>query len=601
MPRLRLVLLAAAAMLLLSAAPAWGYSRPSAVVYNTTLSTPHFVVHYTSDPTHAEHLDQTIAGEVGAYAERAYALFVSQWGYPAPADDGDGKTDLYVVDLTSATSGTYQLTLPDNESNLQSTAFVELDYSQGLTPQAIAHAVFDAIGLGVWNPSNRSLLEGAAEWGAFAVNQYAGATANVGGLDVSLDCNDPTDFNATVVDDGHGCGHVGTGFVNSATDNAREIGSARWPFFEYLSERYGTGAMLSIMQSGLASGLRTTSPASLLDTFLASKGTSLTSFYDDWTLAAMTGAFTPVPLQTLTPVAYQSVLTGTLASLNVGRDPLLAPLTTGAIPTIVVPVDHLGVRYLAFTKGDGVDTGPCFAASLTVTVTLPGGVSAKPYFQWGERNALGKLVQSAIPLSVNGTTASATVPWDTCKWQNTVGLLSLANDSLTADSLDFTVSGSITIDTSTVGAGSSAPPQVAMPGTVVAAPTQDVVPTIDLLGPAVIHVDGNDTGVRVVLDSSGPGKVQVSLGTISLGTFNLRAGTNVVDVALSGPAEQALVGARTAGMTMTLTPLALPGGAGPSVGCTVVLDPLTVTTTKTKAKAKTKAKVKRHVVKRRAR
>jgi hypothetical protein len=185
-----------------------------------------------------------------------------------------------------------------------------------------------------------------------------------------------------------------------------------------------------------------------------------------------------------------------------------------------------------------------------------------------------------------------------------VGYLSLANDSLSADALDFEVEGTLTIDTSTVGAGASAPPQVAMPGTTVAAPTQDVVPSIELLGPGTIHLDGTDTELRLVIGSSGPGRVQVTLGTISLGSFNLGAGTNVVHVGVSGPAEQALVAARTSGLTLTLTPLALPGGAGSSIGCTVVLDPLTSATTastskahaRTKAKTKRRAASKRHVV-----
>jgi hypothetical protein len=599
MPRLRLFLLAAAAMLALTAAPAYAAVRPAGLA--ETLSTPHFVIHYSTLESNAYHIDQTVAGNLGAYAERAYNQFVSQWGYPAPADDGDGKTDIYVIDLLSSTSGHASLTLPDNDTGVTSSAFIELDYSLGLTPHAVAHAVFDAIGLGVWNATNRSFLEGAADWAAYALSGYAGfGENNTGGFDASLDCYDPS---APFI--GHNCGHV----ANDATDNAfkydeGEIGSARWPFFEYLSERYGVKSMLTVMQNGGASASQATSPAALLDAFLVTKGTSLSSFYDDWTLAAMTGAYSAVPLQSFAPTPYTSVLTGSLASLNVGSNPLLPPITTGAIPSSLVPVDHLGVRYVALVKGDGVSTGPCFAASLALKVTLPAGVTSKPYFQWTERNALGKLVQSAIALSVSGNVATATVPWDTCTWSGPVGYLSLANDSLSADALDFEVEGTLTIDTSTVGAGASAPPQVAMPGTTVAAPTQDVVPSIELLGPGTIHLDGTDTELRLVIGSSGPGRVQVTLGTISLGSFNLGAGTNVVHVGVSGPAEQALVAARTSGLTLTLTPLALPGGAGSSIGCTVVLDPLTSATTastskahaRTKAKTKRRAASKRHVV-----
>jgi hypothetical protein len=52
-----------------------------------TVTTAHFVVHYASAT-----VSSAQAKQVGTDAERAYSLYVGQWGYPPPVDDGDGHT-----------------------------------------------------------------------------------------------------------------------------------------------------------------------------------------------------------------------------------------------------------------------------------------------------------------------------------------------------------------------------------------------------------------------------------------------------------------------------------------------------------------------------
>src|SRR6266576_5694475 len=115
----RFVLLAAVAVgSAVLAGPAFG-ARP---VLPFTLDTPHFVVHYQSDlqspGTPSWAITQTTAGDIGAVAERAYNAEIVTDGFPAPVDDGDGKTDIYVADL-SATSA-LGLTIPDNPAGLTS-------------------------------------------------------------------------------------------------------------------------------------------------------------------------------------------------------------------------------------------------------------------------------------------------------------------------------------------------------------------------------------------------------------------------------------------------------------------------------------------------
>src|SRR5579864_5373476 len=75
------------------------------------ITTTHFVVHYYTDPNLPDYSTETRAGDVAAYAERAYALEAS-WGYPMPLDDGDGHIDIYLTDL-SAMKGVIGYAEPD--------------------------------------------------------------------------------------------------------------------------------------------------------------------------------------------------------------------------------------------------------------------------------------------------------------------------------------------------------------------------------------------------------------------------------------------------------------------------------------------------------
>ena len=48
-----------------------------------TMLTPHFAIHYTTDPASAAYITQQQVTDIAGWAERAYALYAS-WGYPAP-------------------------------------------------------------------------------------------------------------------------------------------------------------------------------------------------------------------------------------------------------------------------------------------------------------------------------------------------------------------------------------------------------------------------------------------------------------------------------------------------------------------------------------
>jgi hypothetical protein len=100
-------------------------ARPNPALYPETLTTPHFAIHFTGDlPVNPERITFQIAGDLAANAERAYSTLVSDWGYPAPLDDGDGRTDIWVQDLS--TLGALGLAAQDAPGNT-GTGWITLD------------------------------------------------------------------------------------------------------------------------------------------------------------------------------------------------------------------------------------------------------------------------------------------------------------------------------------------------------------------------------------------------------------------------------------------------------------------------------------------
>ena len=130
----------------------------------------------------------------------------------------------------------------------------------------------------------------------------------------------------------------------------------------------------------------------------------------------------------------------------------------------------------------------------------------------------------AIPLALSGSTASLSVPWDTCSWSD-VGLVSLPNPSVNVDAALFTVSGSITVDKKTL-ATSTPPPAGTYTGPTVPSLTGEEPPSIAVYGPETLRVSKKKRVVRLVVFSSGTGKLDGRLGSLSLGTRVLRTGNN---------------------------------------------------------------------------
>jgi hypothetical protein len=512
------------------AGPAFGaFARPGGLP--NTLGTPHFLVHYQSDPATDYKITQTQAGDVAALAERAYATELAD-GYAAPLSDGvlggDSRTDIYVGDLSSF-PGTLGLTEWDANTP-QTSAFIILAGAKAtaalaLDQHTIAHELFHVLQLSVWLPSQVSdfwLLEGSAEWMGYRANAYrSDHPLDFGPPDMALDCRDPIS------------GHVMCDLLDSYQNN----GYSRWPFFEYLTEQYGTSFVDDIFAQGAAGAPTATSA---LANALAAKGTTLADAYNAWTTFDLASLYTVPALQGRTPARYGgAIATGA---------------KTASLATTMVPVNHLSTRILEFDRGDGDDSHACFAATLSLTVTIPAGTQSKPVFWW---NAGGS---APIQLSTSGNTAVGAIPWDTCKWPANAGYLALPNASQNVDAADFAVSGSLTVDTSNPTSVIAPPAQLPTLTPVVPVSSLEVAPLVDVAGSELLRLAAGEHMIRLLVESSGDGKLHAMLGGVDLGSPTLRAGNNDVRLALPASALSALRRAAAATKSvLTLTAISPEG------------------------------------------
>jgi hypothetical protein len=536
-----LVVLAAGSAVL--AGPAFG-ARPAALP--STLGSTHFLVHYQSDlinnPTYA--ITQTMAGDIAALAERAYSSELAD-GYPAPVTDGalggDGRIDIYVQDLSA--SGALALTVPDNPAGATSSSYIILDGTQAelsLTQHVIAHELFHTIQLSIWQPAQPSdywLLEGSAEWMGYRADNYNLAFGNgafFGPPDMSLDCRDP----------------LGTNMCDLA-DNYANNGYSRWRFFEYLTEKYGASFVQDLFAQGAGGA---PSAIAAVSAALAAKGTTLADAYDAWTQADLVGGYSVSALQGIAPTVYGNWQTGTKG---------------GNIGTFLVPVNHLSTRTIEFTRGDGDASHICYSATLSLTVAMPAGTLSKPVFWW---NASG---YAPVPLTVNGNTATAAIPWDTCTYASTRGYLALPNASTAVDAADFSVKATLAVDPTKQATPVNPPNPVGTATPVIQVGSADVAPTLSLFGPEILKLSSADTVLRLIVESNNQGAVQAKLGSVSLGTLPVRAGNNDLRFKLPAGMLKALRRAASATNVLTLTPTSPNGSTvGQSVTRTVnVLTP----------------------------
>jgi hypothetical protein len=284
---------------------------------------------------------------------------------------------------------------------------------------------------------------------------------------------------------------------------------------------------------------------------IAAKGSSLASQFNTYAADLMTGNFGVPGLAAVRPTPDTNIGTGTAAA---------------TLPAFkVTPENHLSARYVTFQRG-GDGSNACFASALSIKVDIPAGTSSQPYFYW---DVPGSTPQA---LSVSGSTASITVPWDTCDWGTARGWLSIPNASTAVDGATFTVSSSVTVDTNTPATAGTVPDPATVWGTTVPVPTADVPPSIDVFGPELLRLSAKAPTIRLIIDSSGPGIVNATLGSAVLGSYSLRAGNNDVRFTVPKALLTSIRRSASAANLLTLTPMSPTGAlAGLAVTRQVVI------------------------------
>jgi hypothetical protein len=528
------------AVLLCALAGAFGAARAQAAplrpVLANSLTTQHFVIHYTKT--------ERQAGDLAALAERAYALETG-WGFAAPPDDGDGHIDLYVVDL-SGTPGVLGAALQDNPGVPGTSGSIDIDEAAAVADDAfvtVAHELFHLIQFRYWTPgaSDSWLLEAEAEWLGFKAGGYSTIAGTTGPPDLSLDC-------------------AGT---KCSTSQYETGGYSRWNFLEYLAQRFGTTFAIDVATQAQSAG----SAFGGLTAAIAAKGTTLTTVYNDFTSRWMAGGWGIDALDSEVPDHYATIQTG---------------LDTGDLPVLTVPVNHMATRYVVLNRGDGAGDHPCFAATLTLTVTLPGNVgTSRPAFFWDVKGS------SPVALSVNGSTATATVPWDTCAWPAHSGHLSLPNPTTNVDAADFKVAVHLTVDPNTPAAPTAPPDPQTVYGGVTPVDSAQVPPTITLLAPQMLKVSVAKPTIKLVAQSNGDGALHATIGSVDLGTQAVRAGNNALVFTVPASLLSTLRRFAAAGNLLTLTPVSPSGTVtGNAVTRTIVFQAAPKPAAKPKPKKK---------------
>jgi hypothetical protein len=482
---------------------------PCSPAQPASLSSAHFTVTYNDDPANAGAgpvITQQTAGRLLADAEQAYNAMTGM-GFPAPLTIA-GKTWFHVIDLTTYSLSSYN-------------CLGESDFDAGTlaTPEQAAYSasfdVFEQIESN-YGVLNDWFVQGAASWAAWKSLGYpASSTVELGPWEMSLDCD-------VVSLTSQGCG--GDGYTN--------LGLSRWPFYEYLSERFGNAFMTEVLNDAISAGDGLTG----LQNALVAHGTTLAAEYNLFAARVVKGGWNAQPLNLVSAPVSATIQTGIL---------------TGDLPTQTFGVDHLATRVIQIDRGDGSAAHACYTATLGITVTLPAGVSSAPVFIWKVPGT------ASVPLSVSGNTATGSIPWDTCKW-SAHGYLSLPNGTTTVNAALFKVA--VHLDVSSTEVTTKPPIAPANPyGPATDVGSLQVAPLITVLGPLAMHLVSTATRLQLVVEASAQGAVHASLGSTDLGQTGIVPGENVLTFDLPPGALRALRTTSLASNVLTLTPASQDG------------------------------------------
>lgn len=361
-----------------------------------TATSQNFAVHYTTAAGDPNAIAPEAAQGLLANAERALADSRSRLGLPPPADDGDGRSDIYVYNANRrGERGTWRADSPAD----QTSGWI------GIPPDAtdivtVTHQVVHLQQLAIYRPAGSVLAEGSAAWAP--LHLYAG---EVGRL---------PDHARFFPDDPLDC--------ESASRCARP-GHGAWLFFQHLAERHGSQIVRALYDRSRALGSVDHRPhfREALEGALAARQTTIAQTFADFTAANLVGGYE---------------LTG-LARRRYGATEPLADLATGTrtrrFRARVVKLDHLSAAFVRLRSGSDVRrSGPRRCHRATLRLSLKGPADLETSLHWAQfRPRRG----TARPLTLVRGRATAEVPWSTCGGRE-VGV-ALHNPSSTADARRF--------------------------------------------------------------------------------------------------------------------------------------------------------------------
>jgi hypothetical protein len=484
---------------------------PCSPVQPQAIASAHFQITFNDDPSNAAAgpvITARDASSVLAAAEQAYNAFTAM-GFPPPVSVG-GKTQIHVLDLGSFDLASYNCS-------------GDIDFDSGTisdSSQMAYSAAFDVFEEIEWTYGTPDgwLMQGAAAWGGWQSLGYpAHSTAPLGPWEMSLDCDSTASLTSLLCDP--------EGYIDD--------GESRWPFYEYLAERFGVGFMKEVLQDTVAAG---GDGLTGLQTALAAHGSTLSSEYNLFSARVVKGGWSAQPLNLVSAPASTTIQTGAV---------------TADLPTQTFGVDHLATRVIQIDRGDGSGAHACYTATLGITVTLPAGVSSAPVFIWKVPGT------ASVPLNVSGNTATASIPWDTCKW-SAHGYLSLPNATTTVNAALFKVAFHLDVGSTEVTTKPpTAPANPYGPATDVG--SVQVAPLITVFGPLAMHLPSTASRLRLVVEASAQGAVHASLGSTDLGQTGIVPGENVLTFKLPPGALRSLRRTSVANNVLTLTPFSQDG------------------------------------------
>ncbi len=348
-----------------------------------TVTTAHFVVHYTSLRGNENAITLAAARRVAANAERVWSVEVDGWGYPAPLDDGDGRVDIDVFRFTSGYAGD-AYPLSTHRRAWQFPGRIELNAAFATNLGVLGHEFFHVLQFGMFGRNARWLDESTARWSEHEA--------------------DWPDGWPTALDDSY-LAHPNMSLDCTAAEcpaGTWDGGYERWLFWAFLAQRHGRTVVRDFYSTepAWAASLAVGQPFSTtaaLDSFLRARGSSLAQAFSEFAVANAARTY---------PAAAQ--VDGVVAT----RVALGAPTS--------VRVGHLAAEYLELARST-----PCRGVRLHLALAAPQKAD-RPYLVFGT---------VAAPL-----TAFVDMQWNTCSRRT---LIVIPNGSLTGDPLDYTLTASV--------------------------------------------------------------------------------------------------------------------------------------------------------------